>query len=134
MKIKKQNNTYNTYSVEISWGQLMGIKDALENDHADPVKDEMYQEISWYMENVAGPGEDEDEFKANKDAEKEAETEEGEVQDTSSVGEEVSISSGPDAKGSVSTFDNIDDLDRAGSYEETAVDTEADELLPAAEF
>jgi hypothetical protein len=72
MKIKKVNQTFNTYSVELSWGQLNAIYRALEPDHADPLADELFAELGWYLQNVPGPGEDEEEYKEAKDAEKEA--------------------------------------------------------------
>ena len=72
MKIKKVNNTFNDYSVELSWGQLNAIFAALEKDHADPLADELFAELGWYLENVPGPGEDEDAYKEAKEAEKQA--------------------------------------------------------------
>ncbi len=69
MQIKKVKNSFNDYSVEMSWGQLMAIHAALEASHADPIADETFAELSWYLENVPGPGEDEEEIKAAKEAE-----------------------------------------------------------------
>jgi hypothetical protein len=72
MMIKKKKDSFNDYSVELSWGQLNAIYRALEQDHADPLSDELFAELGWYLENVPGPGEDEEEYKEAKDAEKEA--------------------------------------------------------------
>jgi hypothetical protein len=72
MKIQKIKETFNDYKVELSWGQLNAIFRALEQDHADPLADELYAELGWYLENVPGPGEDEEEYKEAKDAEKQA--------------------------------------------------------------
>lgn len=72
MVIKKKKDTFNDYSVELSWGQLNAVYRALENDHADPLADELFAELGWYLQNVPGPGEDEEEYKAAKEAEKEA--------------------------------------------------------------
>jgi hypothetical protein len=72
MKISKAKETFNDYKVELSWGQLNAIYKALEQDHADPLADELFAELGWYLENVPGPGEDEEEYKEAKDAEKEA--------------------------------------------------------------
>ncbi len=66
MKLKKIKDTFNDYNMEISWGQLQAIKTALESS-PDPVSDELLQEISWYCENVAGPGESEEELKAREE-------------------------------------------------------------------
>lgn len=72
MIIKKKKDTFNDYSVELSWGQLNAIFAALEKDHADPLSDELFAELGWYLQNVPGPGEDEEEYKAAKEAEKQA--------------------------------------------------------------
>jgi hypothetical protein len=67
MKLDKLKNTYNDYKVELSWGQLEVIAAALEADHSDPVADELYAELRWYMERVPGPGEEEEDAK-NREA------------------------------------------------------------------
>lgn len=72
MVVKKKAGTYNTYSLEVSWGQLNAFFHALEQDHADPLADETFAEIQWYLQNVPGPGEDEEEYKEAKEAEKQA--------------------------------------------------------------
>jgi len=72
MMIKKKKDSFNDYAVELSWGQLNAIYQALEQDHADPLADELFAELGWYLQNVPGPGEDEEEYKAAKDAEKAA--------------------------------------------------------------
>lgn len=72
MKIQKIKDTFNDYRLEMSWGQLNAIYQALEQDHADPLADELFAELGWYLQNVPGPGEDEDEYKEAKDAEKAA--------------------------------------------------------------
>jgi hypothetical protein len=64
VKITKQNDTYDTYRVEISMGQLLGIRDALRNSHAGPVADEMLTEIDWYLNQLPGPGETKDDMEA----------------------------------------------------------------------
>ena len=72
MEIKKVAETYNTYSLKISWGQLNALYRAMESNHADPLEDELFAELGFYLQNVAPPGESPEEFKAAKDAEKEA--------------------------------------------------------------
>jgi len=64
MKIDKVAGQYNTYKVEMSWGQLMALKSALERDHADPLSDEAYAEICWYIDHLPQPGEEKDDLKA----------------------------------------------------------------------
>ncbi len=59
MIIKKKAETYNTYTVELSWGQLQAFAQALEADHTDPVRDETLAELRYYMDRIPGPGEDE---------------------------------------------------------------------------
>jgi hypothetical protein len=68
MKIKKIKGTYNDYSVEMSFGQLLAVKNALGADHADPVADELYAELEWYLTNIPGPGEDEEDLKKAEEA------------------------------------------------------------------
>ncbi len=72
MLIKKKKDSFNDYNVELSWGQLNAIYQALEQDHADPLADELFAELGWYLQNVPGPGEDEEEYKAAKEAERAA--------------------------------------------------------------
>lgn len=78
MRIKKIDGTFNDYRVEMSFGQLKAIRDALEEFHADPILDELYNEITWYLQNIPGPGEDEEEFKAREQGEQGLEGEGGE--------------------------------------------------------
>jgi hypothetical protein len=71
MKLKKVEGQFNTYTMEISWGELEAIRGALEADHADPVRDELFAGIDWYMDNVPKPGEDKEDLKAREEQEKE---------------------------------------------------------------
>jgi hypothetical protein len=68
MKLEKIKKTFNDYKLELSWGQLEAVAAALEQNHADPVADEIYAEWKWYMEHVPGPGEDEDKYEAQQKA------------------------------------------------------------------
>ena len=68
MKIKKIKDTYNDYQVELSFGQIQAIKNALARDHADPVSDELFAELNWYLDNIPGPGESEDDLKQAEEA------------------------------------------------------------------
>jgi len=79
MKIDKVNNTFNTYKLELSFGELTAIVNALEDVHGpEPIVDEMKEGIRWYLDHLPGPGEDREEFKAKKDAEKDGGLENGE--------------------------------------------------------
>ena len=72
MKIKKVKfdgmDSFNDYQVELSYGQLVAMRNALEKDHSDPLSDELYAELNYYLQNIPGPGENSDEFKAQRDA------------------------------------------------------------------
>ena len=81
MKIKKVEKQFNTYAVELSYGQLVAIRNALEQDHSNPLADEGYAEINWYLQNVPGPGEDQSTFDAERDAAKKTKEEAGEETD-----------------------------------------------------
>lgn len=72
MKIKKIKfdglDSFNDYSVEMSYGQLVAIRNALEQKHDDPLSDELHAELNYYLQNIPGPGESSDAFKAERDA------------------------------------------------------------------
>lgn len=82
MKIKKMKfdgmDSFNDYQVELSYGQLVAIRNALEKDHSDPLSDELYAELNYYLQNIPGPGESSDEFKAERDASKKTQDQAGE--------------------------------------------------------
>jgi hypothetical protein len=82
MKIKKAKfdgiDTFNDYDVSLSYGQLVAIRNALEKDHAEPLADEMYAELVYWLDNVAPPGVDSAEFKEQRDASKKTQDEAGE--------------------------------------------------------
>lgn len=101
MRIQKIKDTFNDYRVEMSWGQLNAIHAALEKDHADPLADEAYAELNWYLQNVPGPGEDEEEYKEAREAEKQ-EMEAGDLEqggeggENDLLGQEVEGPEGPE--------------------------------------
>ena len=68
MKIKKIKGTYNDYSLELSFGQILAIRNALGTEHSDPVSDELFAELGWYLDNIPGPGEDEEDLKKEEEA------------------------------------------------------------------
>ena len=63
MELKKVKDTYNTYSVKLSFGQLVAIRDALKKDHSDPLSDEVLAEIEYYLNDLPGPGEHPGDYK-----------------------------------------------------------------------
>lgn len=82
MKIDKVNNSFNTYKIELSFGELVAIVNAMEDSKlVDPIADEVRQGLQWYLNELPGPGEDKEDLKAAKDAKKEAEKGEGEPED-----------------------------------------------------
>ena len=56
--------------MEISWGELTAIRDALATDHASPICDELHAALNFYFQNLPGPGESEEDLKAAEEAEK----------------------------------------------------------------
>jgi len=66
MLVKKKTDTYNTYTLEISYGQLEAFRAALEADHTDSTRDETLAELAWYMDHVPGPGEEEEDTEAKE--------------------------------------------------------------------
>lgn len=63
IKLSKSKGTYNTYKMELSYGQLEAIRSALEKDHADPISDELLAILTYYLDKVPGPGEEEEDQK-----------------------------------------------------------------------
>lgn len=73
MQIKKRDGTFNMYSLELSFGELVATMSALDDvTSGGPVVDEMVAGLKWYLDNLPGPGEDKEDFKAKKEAEKDA--------------------------------------------------------------
>lgn len=67
IQIKKKAGTYNTYNWTLSYGQMEAIKNALEKDHSNPIADEMLAMLAYYIPNVPGPGEEEEDVKAREE-------------------------------------------------------------------
>lgn len=70
MTAKKTKNSFDQYELTVSFLELRAIRDALEVDHADPVRDALHAALTWYCDNaLPGPGEDESTLeKAEKEA------------------------------------------------------------------
>ena len=80
MKIKKKADTYNTYTIDdVSFGEMVAIRNALKTTSSDALTDEISATIDWSLDNIPLPGEDEADFKAKKEQEETPEDEEGET-------------------------------------------------------
>ena len=60
--------TFDDYELELSFQQLLAIKNALATDHSDPISDELFAQLDFYLANLPGPGEDPDSLKKAEDA------------------------------------------------------------------
>ncbi len=71
MEIKKKNDdSYDTYTMVVSHLELKTFADALTRGGVGPVADEMRRSIEWHMERVPKPGQTKDEFDAEQEAKK----------------------------------------------------------------
>lgn len=73
IQMSKAKGTYNTYKLELSYGQIMAIRQALEAKHDDPIADELLAMFDYYMRELPGPGEDEEAAKKQSEDAKAAE-------------------------------------------------------------
>ena len=64
VQMAKKKNTYNSYTLTLSMGQLEVILNALEKNHDDPVADELLATFQYYIDKLPGPGEEEEEAEA----------------------------------------------------------------------
>lgn len=127
--LKKKNDTFDVYQLELSYTELMAIQAAGESA-GDPVADELSKAISWYLSNlVAPPGVDEHPSKAAKD--------DPEVDALLPDGAEVEVVPGGGG-GDLPAGGprGVEGPPGAGAPEgragpEVAVDDEAEEMLPA---
>lgn len=58
IKLSKVSGSYNTYRMELSFGQLEAIKAALTAKHDDAISDELLTMIQYYSSELPGPGEE----------------------------------------------------------------------------
>lgn len=72
IKIKKSPGTYNTYKLELSWGQIEAIRQALTKDRDNALSDELLAMLDFYQEELPGPGETDDDIKQRQDVTKSA--------------------------------------------------------------
>jgi hypothetical protein len=131
MEIKKKNDdSYDTYSMVVSFLELKTFADALTRGGVGPVADEMRRSIEWHMDRVPKPGQSKDDFDAEKEAKKKiGEPEEGADIEISKVdGDE------PPAKPGEEMVDD-GDAEKSPAGPEGApgddLDSKVDELLPA---
>ena len=62
MRIKKKDSDFNSYSIEdLSYGELVALERALAGKHDDPITDEIYATIKWYLDELPKPGESDSE-------------------------------------------------------------------------
>lgn len=71
MKIKKKDGDFNSYAIEdVSYGELVAMEKAMSTQHGDPLSDEVYATIKWYLDELPKPGEEkEDEDEEGKGGE-----------------------------------------------------------------
>ena len=68
MKIKKTSGQYNTYSAELTYGELLHLRDALaQSPGMGPEADEMLEGFNWYLEKMPEPGEEGDKKEGTSD-------------------------------------------------------------------
>jgi hypothetical protein len=86
MKIQKKSGTYDFYTLEVSFTEMAAMLNSLETDHSNPISDEMYAAIKWYIERLPEPGSDETKLRNPADEEKELEKEgEGELEEIEDI-------------------------------------------------
>lgn len=74
MKITKINGSFNEYKLELSWGELEAIYQSMAHNHTGPIADEVFDGLTWYMNNnLPLPGEDPKKKKDEKGGEEDAE-------------------------------------------------------------
>lgn len=73
IKLTKASGTYNTYKLELSFGQLEVIRAALQKHHAEPIADELLAMFDYYAQNLPGPGEEKEDVADREKGAKEAE-------------------------------------------------------------
>lgn len=58
MEITKAPSKFNTYRMELSFGELVALENAMADNHAGPVADELWAGMRWYLDKLPKPGED----------------------------------------------------------------------------
>lgn len=98
IQLKKKSGTYNTYTIQLSYGQIEALRQALEADHANPIGDELKALFDYYINSIPGPGEEEEDLKAR---EEQAAIASGQVQAASDDDSPIPMPPGDDNGGEV---------------------------------
>ena len=126
MEIKKKNDdSYDTYTMVISFLELKTFADALTRGGVGPVADEMRRSIEWHMDRVPKPGQSKEEFNAEKEAKEKIE---GGVDVDIQLADEAPGGEGTEKPGEEQVADG--DVEVSPGPARTDVDVAADDLLP----
>jgi hypothetical protein len=98
IQLKKKSGTYNTYTIQLSYGQIEALRQALEADHANPIGDELKALFDYYINSIPGPGEEEEDLKAR---EEQAAIASGQVQAASDDDSPIPMPPGDDNGGEI---------------------------------
>ena len=61
MKLKKQSGQFNTYSAELTYGEILVLRNSLQKSPGmGPEADEMLEGFNWYLDKMPEPGEEGD--------------------------------------------------------------------------
>lgn len=126
MEIKKKNDdSYDTYTMVISFLELKTFADALTRGGVGPVADEMRRSIEWHMDRVPKPGQSKEEFNAEKEAKEKIE---GGVDVDIQLADEAPGGEDTEKPGEEQVADG--DVEVSPGPARTDVDVAADDLLP----
>ena len=68
MKLKKQSGQFNTYSSELTYGEILVLRNALaKSPGMGPEADEMLEGFNWYLDKMPEPGEEGDKKEGTSD-------------------------------------------------------------------
>lgn len=68
MKLKKQSGQFNTYSAELTYGEILVLRNALaKSPGMGPEADEMLEGFNWYLDKMPEPGEEGDKKEGTSD-------------------------------------------------------------------
>ncbi len=68
MKLKKQAGQFNTYSAELTYGEILVLRNGLQKSPGmGPEADEMLEGFNWYLEKMPEPGQDSDKKEGTSD-------------------------------------------------------------------
>ncbi len=122
MFLKKKANSYDSYTADLSYAELMSLASAAEQS-GDPIADESARAIQWFFAHeVAPPGVDEHPAKAAK--------EDPEIDELLPDGAEVEVAP-PDAGGDMLPQPPADGGRPKGEDEKISIADETEEILPA---